>query len=284
MTSPVPASVRWRPQVGWAALAAASALLAPLAPLVLWAVADRWAFPAVLPQRWGVRGFSEALTAPTGAAVGRSVAVGAAVAVCASVLGAAAGRVVGWNLIRHRGLTVALLMTPVAVPPVAVGMGLDTVVLRSGIPQTGAVIVILTVFALPYTVFTVGSRYAHLDPALEEQARLLGATPAQAYTRVTVPSLAAALAAAAFMSFLVGWTDYTVTLLVGGGQLVTLPMLIGAAASYVGNEPVVAALSLLSVLPPLMLLALAAQVVRALNPPTSQPATKSRPAAGGPTP
>ena len=284
MTSQVRATARWRPQVGWAALAAVTVLLAPLAPLVLWAVADRWAFPAVLPQRWGVRGFSEVLTAPTGAAVGRSAAVGAAVAVCATVLGAAAGRVVGWNLIRRRGLTVALLMTPVGVPPVAVGMGLDTVVLRSGIPQTGAVIVILTVFALPYTVFTVGSRYAHLDPALEEQARLLGATPAQAYTRVTVPSLAAALAAAAFLSFLVGWTDYTVTLLVGGGQLVTLPMLVGAAASNVGNEPVVAALSMLSVLPPLVLLVLAAQVVRALDAPTARPATKSRPAAGGSTP
>ena len=251
-------------------------LLLPFVPLVLWAFAERWAFPALLPQRWGVRGFDEVLTGQTSAAVTRSALVGVAVAAAATVLGACAGRALGWKLTGRRPATVAVLMTPVALPPLAVAMGLDSLVLRTGVPQTVAVIVILSVFALPYTVFTLATRYSALDPALEEQARLLGASASQAFTKVTLPALAPALATSLFLSFLVGWTDYAVTLLVGGGQLVTLPMLIGSAASAAGNEPVVAALSLLSVLPPLFLLVFAWRFARTTSPPTSAPAVSTR--------
>lgn len=246
-----------RRPISGAALVAAGALLVPFVPLALWVFADRWSFPALLPQRWGVRGFDEVLTSQTYAALVRSGLLGAAVATGATILGAAAGRALGWKLTGRRPATVAVFMSPVALPPLAIAMGLDSLVLRTGVPETVAVIVILTVFALPYTVFTMATRYAAIDPALEEQARLLGATASQAFTKVTFPALAPALAAALFLSFLVGWTDYAVTLLVGGGQLVTLPMLIGSAASAAGNEPVVAVLSLLSVLPPLLLLVFA---------------------------
>lgn len=265
-----------RPATG-AALVATAMLLVPFLPLLLWAFADRWSFPAVLPQRWGVRGFAEMLTGQTYAAVIRSALVGVAVATAATTLGAMAGRALGWKLTGRRQATVLVLMSPVALPPLAVAMGLDSLVLRTAVPEVVAVVVILTVFALPYTVFTMATRYAATDPAWEEQARLLGATPSQAFTRVTLPALGPAIAVALFLSFLVGWTDYAVTLLVGGGQLVTLPMLIGSAASAAGNEPTVAALSLLSVLPPLLLLVVAWRSMRPSS--TSGRATfASRPA------
>ena len=45
-----------------------------------------------------------------------------------------------------------------------------------------------------------------------------------------------------------------VTLLLGGGQLVTLPILLGSTASGAGNEPTVAALAIATALPPALLL------------------------------
>lgn len=271
MTPGPPRRRTWQRRDGAApVLAGAAVLLVPLVPLVLWAFADRWSFPSVLPQRWGTRGFAEVLGAQTYAALGRSALVGAAVAVAATTLGVLAGRALGWKLTRRRPATMLVLVSPVAIPPLAVAMGLDSLALRTGIPELVAVILILTVFALPYTVFTMASRYAATDPAMEEQARLLGATASQALTRVTLPALLPAIATAGFLSFLVGWTDYAVTLLVGGGQLVTAPMLIGSAASAAGNEPVVAVLSVLSVLPPLLLLALARRPLRAVGP-TARP-------------
>ena len=113
---------------------------------------------------------------------------------------------------------------------------------------------VLTVAALPYTTVLMRAAHAAHDLGFEEEARTLGATARQAVLRVQLPLLAPALAGAAFLAFLVGWSDYVVTLLVGGGQLVTLPLLVASAAAATGNEAQVAVLSLSSVLPPLVLL------------------------------
>ena len=69
----------------------------PLLPIVMWAFADRWSFPAVLPQQWGTRGW--ALAADQGAldALGRSVMLALLVAVLAVLLGLAVGRTLAWR-------------------------------------------------------------------------------------------------------------------------------------------------------------------------------------------
>jgi putative spermidine/putrescine transport system permease protein len=64
------------------------------------------------------------------------------------------------------------------------------------------------------------------------------------------------------LAFLIGWSDYVVTLVLGAGQLVTLPLLLGASASGSGNDPTTAALSLLAVAPPLALLVVATGLSR----------------------
>jgi putative spermidine/putrescine transport system permease protein len=66
--------------------------------------------------------------------------------------------------------------------------------------------------------------------------------------------MAPALARAAFLAFLVGWSDYIVTLIVGGGQLVTVPIITASLAAGVGNDSVVAVLSLAALIPPVALL------------------------------
>ncbi len=233
----------------------------PLVPILLWALADQWNYPGVLPQRFGIRGWGAVANTDTFLALGRSAALGTGVAIVATVAGAAAGRALGWRLVRRRGLLGVVLLAPVALPPFAVAMGLTPVLLRARVPETLGVAVVLSVFALPYTCYVFAAAYAGIDPAVEDQARLLGATPRQALVRVTLPTLRPAIAAAAFLAFLVGWSDYIVTLVIGGGQLVTLPLLIAAAASGSGNEPVLAALSIVSVLPPVLALLIGRQLV-----------------------
>lgn len=234
----------------------------PLVPILLWAMADQWSYPGLAPQRFGIRGWGDVANADTLRAVGRSAALGAVVAIVATLIGAAAGRALGWRLVRRRGPLAIVLFAPVALPPFAVAMGLTPVLLRARVPETLGVAVVLSVFALPYTCYVFAAAYAGIDPAVEDQARLLGATPRQALVRVTLPTLRPAIAAAAFLAFLVGWSDYIVTLVMGGGQLVSLPLLIAAAASGSGNEPVLAALSIVSVLPPVLALLIGRRLVR----------------------
>ncbi|MBC7723704.1 MAG: hypothetical protein H7146_03005, partial [Burkholderiaceae bacterium] len=75
--------------------------------------------------------------------------------------------------------------------------------------------------------------------------------------RVHIPLVAPALARAAFLAFLVGWSDYIVTVIIGGGSIVSLPLIIASGAAGIGNDATVAVLSLGAIVPPLALLVLA---------------------------
>lgn len=228
----------------------------PLLPLALWAVAESWGGQAPLPQRWGLGGFRAATTPESGTALVRSAALGAAVAALATPAGAAAARALTLRTLRRPRLVAALLLAPVALPAFAVAMGLDVVLLWLRVPGPLGVLLILTVTALPYTTYVLYSAYSSYDVTVEEEAVTLGAGPRSVRWRVRLPLLAPGVAAAAFLAFLVGWTDYIVTLLVGGGQFVTVPLLVASAASGSGNEAAVAAMSLSAVAPPVLVLGL----------------------------
>ncbi|WP_255412642.1 ABC transporter permease [Cryobacterium sp. Y62] len=114
----------------------------------------------------------------------------------------------------------------------------------------------LVVMAIPYTTFTMRVAYAAHDIRYEEEARTLGASRWSVLWRVHVPLVAPALARAAFLAFLVGWSDYVVTVVVGGGEIVTLPLVTEALAAGLDNDAAVAILSLSAIVPPLPLLTL----------------------------
>lgn len=232
--------------LGWFAL--------PLLPLLIWAFANQWSYPAPAPTEWGTDGLNSAIATGGMAAFGRSTLLGVAVAAIATPIGAVAARalVAGWAPFPK--VVTALLFAPVAIPPFASILGSNVILLRAHIPAIVGLVLVLVVVALPYTTFTLRTAYAAHDIGYEEEARTLGASPAHVLWRIQLPLMAPALARAAFLAFLVGWSDYIVTLIVGGGQLVTLPMITASLAAGIGNDSVVAVLSLVAVIPPLALL------------------------------
>ncbi|WP_052091423.1 ABC transporter permease [Modestobacter caceresii] len=247
---------------GLALLLLAAWFVLPLVPLALWGLADRWSAPAVLPQEWGLSGVAEAAEQGAGSGVVGSLALGGLVAMLATPLGALAGRALASRHLPASVLVGAVLLSPLVVPPFVVAMGFDVLLLRLAVPAWAGVVLLLTVAALPYTTYVMRTAYGGYDQGFDDEARTLGASPRQVVRLVQVPVLTPALAAAAFLAFLVGWSDYVVTVLVGGGRLVTLPLLVASATSAVGNEAQVAALSLLAVLPPLALLLIVAAIGR----------------------
>lgn len=230
-------------------------LVLPFVPVALWAVAERWRAPDVLPDAFGGAALA-ALAAPeVAAALGTSFLLGLCVAAAATPLGLM-GALAVRALPRTSGRIVeAVLLAPLAFPPFALVLGINVVLLRLYTPSFLGVVLVLAVTAMPYTTFMFRSALASYDDRFDDVARSLGASGGQSLLHVRLPLLSRATARAAFLAFLVGWGDYITTLLVGGGQLRTLPMLLGSTASATGNEQLTAALSLAVVVPPLLLLA-----------------------------
>ena len=130
---------------------------------------------------------------------------------------------------RGRRVVRALVTVPFVLPSVVVGTAFLGLLGRGG-PLAGlgldqsvaAVLVAHAFFNYAVVVRTVGGLWAHLDPALEDAARVLGASRWRAFRLVTLPLLRPAIAAAGAIVFLFCFTSFGVVLVLGGPRRATI--------------------------------------------------------------
>lgn len=232
--------------------------LLPLVPLLGWAVSGRWRYPALLPQETSARGLRVLLDPRSDVLRGlaTSAGIGAAVAGLAVLLGLGAGRALGMHEFPGKALVRFVLLAPAIVPTLAVTLGTQVYFIRYGLAGTVAGVVLVQLLpTVPYVTLVLSSAFAGLEPGYEDQARLLGAGAVRTFVSVTLPTVRPALTVAAYLAFLISWSEYVLTLLVGGGAVKTLPLLLFAEIGA-ADLTVSAAVAVLLVVPPLLLVVL----------------------------
>lgn len=228
---------------------------APLVPLLLWSFAHRWFFPAVLPTEWSLRAWSYVFSGSSQVltALWNSTLVALAVTLLSAVIGLPAGRALGLHDFRGKTAVLFLILTPAIMPVIAVAMGIHIAFLRVGLADSRlGVVLVHLVPVMPYMVLTLTSVFANYNPDFEGQARTLGARPWQVFRHVTLPAIWPGLMVGGLFAFIISWSQYLLTLLIGGGQVITLPVLLFAFANS-GDNAITAALSLVFIAPALLL-------------------------------
>lgn len=197
-------------------------------------------------------------------ALGASFAIATVVSVVAVAISLPAARVLAFHEFRGKQLLLFALLLPVLAPPLAAAMGVHAVFLRLGLVDSLAgVATVHLIPAVPYATLMLAGSFARFDPALEDQARTLGATRWLVWRRVTLPLLLPGIVVAATFAFLISWSQYLLTLIVGGGRIVTLPLLV-VAFERAGDQAVGGAMAIVFIAPTLILFALVARHVREL--------------------
>ncbi|MBL9053479.1 MAG: ABC transporter permease subunit [Tabrizicola sp.] len=246
-----------------AALALAGWMILPLLPLLIWSIAHGWRFPDLMPQTYDLKAWSTALSPATGVlrSFGLTVLIGLLTTILALLIGLPAGRALGLYRFRGKSLVLLCLAAPAILPGIALVFGLHGIFLRLGIAGTAAgVILAHLVPVLPYVTLVLAAVFSRFDPAFEDQARSLGASPLQCLIRVTLPLIWPGVLTAALFAFLVSWSQYLLTLAIGGGRVQTLPLLLFSSASA-GRNDVTAAIAILYVLPGLLILLVTARQI-----------------------
>ena len=163
--------------------------------------------------------------------LGLSLWVAVVAALVSTVIGTMAAFALGRYRFRGRSATNLLVFFPMATPEVVMGSSLLTLFIAMGIPSGQVTILIAHIlFTVSFVVVTVKARVASLDPALEQAAADLYATPSQAFWRVTFPLVAPGIAAGALLAFALSFDDYIVTNFNAGATTVTFPMYVWGAA------------------------------------------------------
>ena len=132
------------------------------------------------------------------------------------------------------------------------GLGLVAEPLRLLNNQVGVVLGLVH-YTLPLVILVLFSVIQTIPEDLEAAARSLGACPWRALARVVIPLALPGIVAASLMAFNLSMGAFTSTALLGGGKVLTLPILIQRKVVLEVNYPLAATISLVLLLSGLLL-------------------------------
>jgi ABC-type spermidine/putrescine transport system permease subunit II len=174
--------------------------------------------------RWYARFFSDGRWTR---ALGRSLSVAAAAAALSVLAAGTAAYAVSEAGRGLRTATGGLMMLPVALPPVALGLGTVPILALAGLSTSVVGLVVLhAILGLPIVWLIVRNRHDQLGRELEGVARGLGASRPQALFRVTIPLLRPALSASGCAVFLLSLNESILAVFLSSPATETLPALI----------------------------------------------------------
>ncbi|KXF48629.1 ABC transporter permease [Rhodococcus sp. SC4] len=198
---------------------------APIATVVAAALAGSWTGP--LPSNLGGRNFAAALSDENLASLAVSLQTAFVAGALALVVGTwaalAAREAPAWL----RRITDAVFHLPIAIPSVAIGLGLLITFNSRPLLLGGTkwiVILAHTILVLAFTFSAVSAALDRLDPAYRQAAESLGAGPTRVLLRITLPLLLPALGAAAGLSIALSMGELGATVMVYPATWKTLPV------------------------------------------------------------
>lgn len=185
-----------------------------------------------------------------------SALVAAASAVVTVVLGTAASFALTRYRLRASGGFTVLLALPLMLPGLLIGVALLSFFDWISLPLSLLTVLIGHVLVtLPFVVLTMNTRMAGFDPAVEEAARNLGATPLQTFRHVTFPLIRASVVGSGLLVAALSLDEFIVTFFTIGADN-TLPTVIWGQMRR-GVSPTVNAISTLMLVATLVLMVLA---------------------------
>jgi putative spermidine/putrescine transport system permease protein len=162
---------------------------------------------------------------------------------------------------RGREALGALYMLPLALPGIAIGLGmLRLLQWFTALPPFLGILAVHVVLVAPFMLALLRASVAQLDRALEEAAGGLGAPPPRVFRRVILPQLGPGIAVACVIGFLISFGEVTVTAFLTTARMQTLPVRIYAEASF-SLENTVNAISTIFILMTVALLLLVNRVM-----------------------
>ncbi|WP_227497174.1 ABC transporter permease [Planctomonas psychrotolerans] len=198
------------------------------------------------PEGFSLQWFEAALTYdPFISALVSSLQLALIATVLALAIGIPATLAIHRGAIPGKGVIEGLFLSPLIVPELVVGLALyQQLMIGFGLANFETLLLGHTVLMLPYAVRVTGASLALADPALEEAARGLGASPLRAFFTITLPLLRPGIFSAGLLSFLTSFNNVPLSLLLQSRDFRTLPvtMLDYVQQSY---DPMVAAMATL---------------------------------------
>ena len=222
----------------------------PIVLLLLWSFTKTWPWPYLYPKELSLRGWRYILDPHTQTLkiLGFSVFLSLAVTFVTLIISLPAAKALGQYEFRGKNAIQMFILSPIIVPPLAVAMGIHVKFIRMGLADTfWGVLLVHLIPCIPYSVRILTNVYEALGDKMEIQAKILGATSVQTQLYVMLPLLAPGLVSAGSLVFIISFSQYFLTFLMGGGKIITYSMLLFPFVES-GDRAIASALSLIFII------------------------------------
>jgi raffinose/stachyose/melibiose transport system permease protein len=192
--------------------------------------------------------------------IGRALLNSVVITACCIVLIALVGAFAAYPLARRRtrlnsgikGFVLGVMM----VPPLSILVSLySNMVQMGGVSKYWGIVLTITAFELPLSIFLYTNFIAAIPPALDEAAAIDGAGPARTFFMVILPQLKPVTASVVILTGMHAWNDYQFSLyLLQKPAMRSLPLAIASFFSQTTSDLNAAtAAALIAMLPAVLL-------------------------------
>lgn len=204
------------------------AFLLPFVPLVINSFAYDFRWPSTIPDNATWRAFKYVFyeNSSTYKALGNTLIISTSVVIIDVLLAVPAAISLVRYEFKGKFIIKGLLFAPVIVPPFTAIMGMYIVFIKLSLTESMYGVILAHVLpTLPYMIKALMVSYSTLDTALEHQAAVLGAGPISRFIYISLPHILPGIVAGSSLTFLISISQYFLTLLVGGGKIITISII-----------------------------------------------------------
>lgn len=246
-------------------------ILGPMMSLLIWSIAERWYWPASLPQEVGFEYWKQALGLQKSLAIGAvsivpafflSIFIAIVVVIISMLIAIPAGYALAKYRIPFGAFILFLFLMPNAFPQQPIFVNLLHIFTRWGLAGTvEGVILVHILVGLVFGVWITNATFKSIPPHLEEAARSVGASSTKAFFKITLPLAAPGLLASAVFVFITSLDEFTGTFFVGLPFVNTLPMTLYSASGY--NMQFASVIAIILLIPSILFMTLIQKMLKA---------------------
>jgi len=157
-------------------------------------------------------------------AIRNSLIVGVSATLIATVLGTLAALGLSRREMPFRGLIMGLLISPMIVPLIISAAGMFFFYSSVGLAGTfPGVILAHAALGTPFVIITVTATLVGFDKSLTRAAASLGASPATAFRKITMPLILPGVISGALFAFITSFDEIVIVLFLAGVEQRTIP-------------------------------------------------------------
>jgi putative spermidine/putrescine transport system permease protein len=222
-------------------------IIGPLISVFLWAFAEVWRYPSLLPTKWGLRFWSMTLArADVWSGLQTSFILSSAVTLLSAIICLPAAYAFARMRFPGRQVLMMSFLVTQAFPKFGLYVAIATIFLQLDLVGTMmGVILIQLLNTLLFMIWIPVGAFQAVDRRLEEAALDVGATPLQVFLRITIPQARPAIGAALLLTFVSTFYETEGAWLIGTPHIRSMPVLM---VTLINNQLVVQYGAVLSVL------------------------------------